>query len=177
MFDKNFNIISGGYNTWKSSALHAIAYDMKSQLGKKIIFLGSNSDFEKKTHFMNKRYEHFRFLSYDDENNMKTLQVIEELCIKGGIDFLFIDDIDYLFPSSKSVTDKYISFLDKISVRKIATCGDNSSIYQEIIDSKIYYLHLKSNKGSSTYATIDDVKANDFIKSLIRDEKLKNILQ
>lgn len=185
MFKKNFNIIVGNNSTWKSSALHAFAYDLKSQLNMKIIFLGATNEFEEKTHFMNERYELCRFLSSDDTNNMKTLQLIEEICIKDGIDFIFIDDIDYLydylFPNNDITTKKYINFLDKIPVRKIATCSDSSSIplfnfSDEITDSENYFLHIKYNKGRS-YATIDDVKVNDFIKSFIRDEKIKTILE
>lgn len=185
MFKKNFNIIVGNNTTWKSSALHALAYDMKSQLNMKIIFLGATNEFEEKTHFLNQRYELCRFLSSDDTNNMKTLQVIEELCIKDGIDFIFIDDIDYLydylFPSNDITTKKYINFLDKIPVRKIATCSDSSSIplfnfSDEITDSENYFLHIKYNKGRS-YATIDDVSVTAFIKAFIRDEKIKTILE
>lgn len=176
MFDKNFNIIVGGNSTWKSSALHALAYDLKSQLNKKIIFLGSLS--ENKTHFMNERYYLHRYFSYDDENNEKMFKVIEELCLKDQIDFLFIDDIDR-FQSTDA--KKYISFLDKIPVRKIATCTDTSSIplyefSEEITDSENYFLHIKYNNGRS-YVTIDDVKADAFIKSFIRDEKLKTLLE
>lgn len=185
MFKKNFNIIVGNNATWKSSALHALAYDMKSQLNMKIIFLGATNEFEEKTHFLNQRYELCRFLSSDDENNIKTLKVIEEISLKDGIDFIFIDDIDYLFdylfPSNESTTKKYISFLDKIPVRKIATCSDSSSIplfnfSEEITDSENYFLHIKYNKGRS-YATIDGVSATAFIKAFIRDEKLKTILE
>lgn len=176
MFDKNFNIIVGGNSTWKSSALHALAYDLKSQLNKKIIFLGSLS--ENKTHFMNERYYLHRYFSYDDENNVKMFKVIEELCLKDKIDFLFIDDIDRFQATNAK---KYISFLNKIPVRKIATCTDTSSIplhefSEEITDSENYFLHIKYNNGHS-YVTIDDVKADDFIKSFIRDEKLKTILE
>ena len=176
MFDKNFNIIVGNNSTWKSSALHAISYDLKSQLNKKIIFLGSLS--ENKTHFMNERYYLHRYFSYDDENNVKMFKVIEELCLKDQIDFLFIDDIDRF---SATNAKKYISFLNKIPVRKIATCTDTSSIplhefSEEITDSENYFLHIKYNNGHS-YVTIDDVKADDFIKSFIRDEKLKTILE
>jgi hypothetical protein len=181
MFNKNFNIIVGNDRTWKSSALHALAYDLKSQLNMKIIFLGATPEFEEKTNFMNERYDLYRFLSYDDENNMKTLKVIEELCIKDGIDFIFIDDIDFLFPNNEFKTKKYISLLDKIPVRKIATCSDTSSIplyeySEEITDSENYFLHIKYNKGRS-YAIINDVIANDFIKAFIRDEKIKTILE
>lgn len=176
MLDKNFNIIVGDSNTWKSSALHALAYDLKSQLNKKIIFLGSLS--ENKTHFMNERYYLHRYFSYDDQNNEKMFKVIEELCLKDRIDFLFLDDIDR-FQSANA--KKYISFLDKIPVRKIATCTDTSSIplyelSEEITDSENYFLHIKYNNGRS-YVTIDDVKADAFIKSFIRDEKLKTILE
>ena len=176
MFDKNFNIIVGGNSTWKSSALHALAYDLKSQLNKKIIFLGSLS--ENKTHFMNERYYLHRYFSYDDENNAKMFKVIEELCLKDQIDFLFIDDIDRFQATDAK---KYISFLNKIPVRKIATCTDTSSIplfnfSEEITDSENYFLHIKYNNGHS-YVTIDDVKADAFIKSFIRDEKLKTILE
>ena len=176
MFDKNFNIIVGNNSTWKSSALHALAYDLKSQLNKKIIFLGSLS--ENKTHFMNERYYLHRYFSYDDENNVKMFKVIEELCLKDQIDFLFIDDIDRFQATDAK---KYISFLDKIPVRKIATCTDTSSIplyeySEEITDSENYFLHIKYNNGRS-YVTIDDVKADAFIKSFIRDEKLKTILE
>ena len=176
MFDKNFNIIVGTNSTWKSSALHAISYDLKSQLNKKIIFLGSLS--ENKTHFMNERYYLHRYFSYDDENNVKMFKVLEELCLKDQIDFLFIDDIDRF---SATNAKKYISFLNKIPVRKIATCTDTSSIplhefSEEITDSENYFLHIKYNNGHS-YVTIDDVKADDFIKSFIRDEKLKTILE
>jgi len=97
MFENNFNIIVGNNSTWKSSALHALAYDMKSQLNMKIIFLAATNEFEEKTHFLNQRYELCRFLSSDDENNIKTLKVIEEISLKDGIDFIFIDDIDYLY--------------------------------------------------------------------------------
>jgi hypothetical protein len=181
MFENNFNIIVGSDRTWKSSALHAIAYDLKSQLNMKIIFLGATNEFEEKTHFLNQRYELCRFLSSDDENNIKTLKVIEELCIKDGIDFIFIDDIDFLFPNNESKTKKYISFLNNIPVRKIATCSDSSSIplfnfSEEITDSKNYFLQTKYNKGRS-YAIINDVIANDFIKAFIRDEKIKTILE
>ena len=181
MFENNFNIIVGSNVTWKSSALHAIAYDLKSQLNMKIIFLGATNEFEEKTHFLNQRYELCRFLSSDDENNIKTLKVIEELCIKDGIDFIFIDDIDFLFPNNESKTKKYISFLNNIPVRKIATCSDSSSIplfnfSEEITDSKNYFLQTKYNKGRS-YAIINDVIANDFIKAFIRDEKIKTILE
>lgn len=176
MLDKNFNIIVGDSNTWKSSALHALAYDLKSQLNKKIIFLGSLS--ENKTHFMNERYYLHRYFSYDDQNNEKMFKVIEELCLKDRIDFLFLDDIDR-FQSANA--KKYISFLDKIPVRKIATCTDASSIplyefSEEITDSENYFLQVKYNNGRS-YVTIDDVKADAFIKSFIRDEKLKTILE
>ena len=176
MFDKNFNIIVGNNSTWKSSALHAISYDLKSQLNKKIIFLGSLS--ENKTHFMNERYYLHRYFSYDDENNVKMFKVIEELCLKDQIDFLFIDDIDRFQATNAK---KYISFLNKIPVRKIATCTDTSSIplhefSEEITDSENYFLHIKYNNGHS-YVTINDVKADDFIKSFIRDEKLKTILE
>lgn len=185
MFKKNFNIIVGNNCTWKSSALHTLAYDLKSQLNMKIIFLGATNEFEEKTHFMNERYELCRFLSSDDTNNMKTLQLIEEICIKDGIDFIFIDDIDYLydylFPNNEITTKKYINFLDKIPVRKIATCSDSSSIplfnfSDEITDSENYFLHIKYNKGRS-YATIDDVSVLAFIKAFIRDEKIKTILE
>jgi len=181
MFNKNFNIIVGDSNTWKSSALHAIAYDLKSQLNKKIIFLGSLS--ENKTHFMNERYYLHRYFSYDDENNMKMFKLIEELCLKDKIDFLFIDDIDRFqaFQSFSTNAKKYISFLNKIPVRKIVTWTDTSSIplyefSEEITDSENYFLHIKYNNGRS-YVTIDDVKADAFIKSFIRDEKLKTILE
>lgn len=181
MFKNNFSIIVGPSKTWKSSALHSIAYDLKSHLNKNIIFLGATHEFEGNTHFMNQRYELYRFMSYDDKNNMKTLQVIEELCKKEKIDFLFVDDIDSFFPSDEFVAKKYVSFIDSIPVRKVVTCNDNSSIplYEfenEITDSKNYFLEMKYNKGRS-YATIDDVRAHDFIKAFIRDEKIKTILE
>ena len=98
--------------------------------------------------------------------------------LKDQIDFLFIDDIDRFQATDAK---KYISFLDKIPVRKIATCTDTSSIplyefSEEITDSENYFLHIKYNNGRS-YVTIDDVKADAFIKSFIRDEKLKTILE
>jgi hypothetical protein len=181
MFKNNFSIIVGDSKTWKSSALHAIAYDLKSQLNKKIIFLAATHEFEGSSHFLNQRYDLYRFLSYDDENNMKTLQVIQELCQNDAIDFIFIDDIDCFFPSNEPAAKKYVSFLDKIPTRKIATCNDDSSIplYEfghEITDSENYFLKMKYNKERS-YATIDDVLANDFIKSFIRDEKIKTLLE
>lgn len=181
MFNKNFNIIVGNNCTWKSSALHALAYDLKSQLKKKIIFLGASPEFEEKTNFMNERYDLYRFLSSDDENNLKTLKVIEELCIKDRIDFIFIDDIDFLFPNNEYKTKKYIYFLNNIPVRKIATCTDTSSIplhefSEQITDSENYFLDIKYKKGRS-YAIINDVIANNFIKAFIRDEKIKTILE
>jgi hypothetical protein len=50
------------------------------------------------------------------------------------------------------------------------------SLKTEITDSKNYFLQTKYNKGRS-YAIINDVIANDFIKAFIRDEKIKTILQ
>ena len=179
MFKNNFNLIIAPQKTWKSSSLHAFAKDLKSQLNKKIIFLGATHEFDGSTHFMNERYELYRFMNSNDENNMKTLQVIEELCEKGDIDFLFIDDIESFFPSSKSTAKKYVEFIDKIPVRKVATCNDEFSIplYDyEIKDSKNYFLEMRYNKGRS-YATINGVIANDFIKAFIRDEKIKTILE
>lgn len=179
MFKNNFNIIVGNEKTWKSSFLHSVAHDLKTQLNKRIVFLGATHEFESNAHFMNERYELYRFLSYDDENNMKTLQVIEELCKRKSIDFIFVDDIESFFPSNKSAAKKYIAFIDNIPVRKVATCNDDSSIplfEYEITDSKNYFLEMKYNKGRS-YAAIDDVRANDFIKSFIRDEKIKTILE
>jgi hypothetical protein len=157
MFENNFNIIVGSNATWKSSALHALAYDMKSQLNMKIIFLAATNEFEEKTHFLNQRYELCRFLSSDDENNINTLKVIEEISLKDGIDFIFIDDIDYLydylFPNNDTTTKKYINFLDKIPVRKIATCSDSSSIplfnfSEEITDSKTIFFKLNITKDA-----------------------------
>jgi hypothetical protein len=71
--------------------------------------------------------------------------------------------------------------LDKIPVRKIVTCSDTSSIplhefSEEITDSENYFLHIKYNNGHS-YVTINDLKADDFIKAFIRDEKIKTILE
>jgi hypothetical protein len=178
MFESNFNIIVGPEKSWKSSALHSIAHDLKSHLGKRIIFLGATHEFESSHNFMSDRYELYRFLSYDDDNNMKTLRVIEELCQKKRIDFLFVDDIESFYTENAK---KYVSFIDRIPVRKVATCNDDSStpLFQfehEITDSKNHFIEMKYKKGGS-YATIDGIVANEFIRSLIRDEKIKRILE
>jgi len=183
MFNNNFTIITGEPRTGKSTALHELAYELKHAFGMKIAFLAATNEFEDHIRFLGDRYEIYRFLSYSEENDMKTLLLIEELCQRKKIDFVFIDDIESFFPSNEAAAKKYVSFIDKIAARKVAACCDDSSIplplyrfEKEMSDVKNYFISMEYKNGRS-FANIDGQSAADFIKSIVRDEKIKKLLE
>ena len=168
MFKSNFNIIVGENNTWKTSFLHNFSYELKEKFNKRIIFISSIIDGDNKnSSFMNNRYYLHRSISYrfDYETpGITVLKTIEEICKREKIDFIFIDDIEFM-------NEKHLEILKRIPIIKIATSTKNF----DFIDSTNYYIEKEYKNGKHS-TMINNIDITSLIKSYIRDEKLKTII-
>lgn len=160
MFDLNFNTIHGDDKTGRTRFLLELSSILKSY-GFKIFFLGCTSEFEnaKRSGDLSS-FDDFRIISTsDDFNNLKIIEVINEITDTKSYDYLIVDDIDYL-------SDNCINSIIKTKVKKVITClSDNKKRLPE----------------SSTFYNITDIKdmtkINDYIKTLVRDQKINSILK
>ena len=177
MFEKNFNIIMGLNNTGKTTLLRDLSDDFKNQLGYKVYWIESMS-------YISKDMKKISELSIDitnEKNNkydIKSINILNEIAERGNIDYLFIDDYDFLNEGVRSE-------INKIKCKKVVTTSHqfNDEILKTINNGDLDYLFLNKLTGVSPYRyTIitgcDDETyfVNDFRKILLRDKKINNLL-
>jgi archaellum biogenesis ATPase FlaH len=183
MFKENFYIFTGqDGNTLigKTTFLNELAYKMKLSFDKKIAFIAATHELEDFESFLSDRYEIFRFLSYDDKNNRKILESISELCQTGKIDYVFVDDMDSFMPNDSKLADNYIRIIESMPVKKVVTIYTLYNLNELNIKKSFKYSILetrKTNINNSFEYLVDNVKMNEFILSLIREEKINNLLK
>lgn len=152
MFESNFNVIYSEAKTGKTRFLFALASVMKD-FGFKVFYLGCV--LEKNQDFLN--FDDYRHITSSHEGNIeKILEVVKEITETRNYDYLFIDDIDF-------IPNNFISYIDKISVRKIATC----------LDFSVPKIH------SSTMYNLDSISIDTlrlYLSSIVRDKKINSIL-
>jgi thymidine kinase len=126
-----------------------------NESGVKLFFLACAGD-----NIDSSPFDDYRIINtFDEVNNQKVIEVIKELTDKKKYNFLIIDDIDYL---PKSCLD----LLSNIDVIKIATClTDNCKKLPE--ESNFYNINDVSD--------LSDI--NDFIKGIIRNQKINSVLK
>jgi thymidine kinase len=156
MLDSNFNIIYGDTKTGRTNLLLDIGVLFKLN-DFKLFYIGCTSEFQNARNI--ESFDGFRFLPTTDElNNLKLIEVVKEITENKNYNYIIVDDIDYL-------SQKCISELFKINVKKISTCLSHNSI--------------KLPKDSNFYR-IEDINIDiikDYIIPLKRDEKINSILK
>jgi hypothetical protein len=168
MFDKNFNIIHGDRISGRTQFLFTISR-IFNEAGVKLFFLACAGDnnvdsishlsvYSKNDSL--KFFDDYRIINtFDEVNNLKIIEVIKELTNKKRYNFLIIDDIDYL---SKSCLD----LLSSIDAIKIVTCLTDN--YKKISEESNFY-------NINDIADLSDI--NDFIKGIIRNQKINKVLK
>lgn len=168
MFNEDFNIIVGGRKSGKTLFLFELATVLKS-IGYKLCFIGGTDEMPIDDDIMS-CFELSRILSSSKskEENKKTMSLIKEKAERDKYDFILIDDIDWV---RKSV----IRMMKDMDVTKICTCVDIPELIQDSIKSEI-----ESNYNDQTpycITTVGNVPIKEFIKSLIRDQKIKKVIK
>jgi hypothetical protein len=194
MFDENINLIRGYSSCGKTEFLMDLANNLVDA-GFKICFISTTDE----KRYSRNKFTFYRSLSSRFEEDYKMIQLVSEIIIRDGYDYLFIDDIDNLFNDhffSINETDKFLEKLINTPVKKILTCEYEESSYLPILSktsanffsgSKIesetsyseYYIAIKGvEKGfhikKGYYG--DYEKTTEVIKKTIRDIKIENIL-
>jgi len=168
MFEKNFNIISGERMSGRTRFILNLSKDLDN-IGIKLFFLGCVNEFSYSKSSLS-QFKDFRLLdTSNDYNNLKMLEVIQEITERDSYHFLIVDDIDYL-------SNDCIDFLSKMNVRKIVTCLNNNLKKITDDDSDFYNIEDKvglniknNNNGISTIGSI--------IKRIAREQKINTILK
>lgn len=156
MFDNNFNVIYGDTKTGRTSFLLDIALLLK-QNDFKSFFLSCSTEFQNSRKI--EPFDEFRVLPSSDEfNNLKNIEVIDEITRSKNYNFIIVDDIDYL-------SSNCVSALSKIEAKKIVTCLTHNNIN----------LPKDSNFYNIEDTNIEIVK--DYMISLKRDKKINSILK
>ncbi len=168
MFDKNFNIIHGDRISGRTQFLFTIS-KIFNEAGVKLLFLACAGDNNVDSvshlavyskHDSLQFFDDYRIINtFDEVNNLKIIEVIKELTNKKRYNFLIIDDIDYL---PKSCLD----LLSSIDVIKIVTCLTDN--YKKISEESNFY-------NINDIADLSDI--NDFIKGIIRNQKINKVLK
>ena len=168
MFDKNFNIIHGDRITGRTQFIFSIS-KIFNEAGVKLFFLACAGDNNVDSishltvyskHDSLQFFDDYRIInSFDEINNQKIIEVIKELTGKKRYNFLIIDDIDYL-------PESCLDLLSSVDVIKIATClTDNCNKISE--ESNFYNI--------SDISDLSDI--NDFVKGIIRNQKINSVLR
>jgi len=167
MFEKNFNIISGERMSGRTRFILNLSKDLDN-IGIKLFFLGCVNEFSYSKSSLS-QFKDFRLLdTSNDYNNLKMLEVIQEITERDSYHFLIVDDIDYL-------SSDCINLISKINIRKIATCLNNNLKKITDDDSDFYNiedkvgLNIKNDTGISTIGSI--------IKRIAREQKINTILK
>jgi hypothetical protein len=167
MFEKNFNIISGERMSGRTRFILNLSKDLDN-IGIKLFFLGCVNEFSYSKSSLS-QFKDFRLLdTSNDYNNLKMLEVIQEITERDSYHFLIVDDIDYL-------SSDCINLISKINIRKIATCLNNNLKKITDDDSDFYNiedkvgLNIKNDTGISTIGSI--------IKGIVREQKINTILK
>ena len=80
MFDKNFNIISGERMSGRTRFLLNLSKDLDN-IGIKLFFLGCVNEFSYPKTSLS-QFKDYRLIdSSNDYNNLRTIEVIKEICI------------------------------------------------------------------------------------------------
>lgn len=168
MFDSELNIIKGERMSGRTSLLVTIAKTLRSS-GLKVYFLGATHEMRDDRDLYEK-FTFYDFFSSNQDNNSKIIEKAKEIIEKEKVDFLILDDLDYL-------SENLIASISKISAKKIASCLNNSTFSIRFfskpgINAKDYYLQ---KYDSSNFVIIDNEKyqIDDILISAIRDQKLK----
>lgn len=156
MFESDLNIVFGDTKTGRTKFL--IDFSRKlNELGFKVFFLGCTNEFQNSSKSILESFSGFRIIdSYDDDNNYKLIDVINEILSRDSYDYLFVDDIDF-------VSNRCKNEIIKINIKKIITCLS----------------YNKDKFKSNSFHKVEDMNdflISDFITSLTRDKKINSIL-
>lgn len=167
MFDKNFNIISGDRMSGRTRFILNLSKDLDN-VGIKLFFLGCVNEFTYPKSSLS-QFKDYRLLdTSNDYNNIKMLEVVQEITERDGYHFIIVDDIDYL-------SINCINFLSKMNVRKIVTCLNDNLKKITDDDFDLYNIEDKAGlniKSDTGVSTIDSI-----IKGIIREQKINIILK
>lgn len=168
MFDDNLNLIVGGRKVGKTLFLLELAMILKSS-GYKLCFIGGTDEMPLDDEMMS-CFDFARTLSTSKpkEENDKTLELVKEVVNRDKHDFIIVDDVDWMFESS-------IRSLLRINISKICTCV---SVLDSLQNSTRFEMgEIHSDQSPYSISTINGFPVKDFIKSLVRDQKIKNIIK
>ena len=157
MFDSNVNIIYGSAKTGKTMFLLDISNVLKS-LGMKLFFLGCTGEFE--DFRRNKTlscFDDIRITTTNNNlNNSKLIEVIKEITENNNYDYIVVDDSDFL-------SDETLKLLLDLKVKKIITSFTHN---------------IDRFENSSNLFNISHVSnVDDYIKSILREQKINKILK
>jgi hypothetical protein len=168
MFDSNFTFFIGQRYSGRSTLLFTLA-DIFQSNGLKSIFFGGTDEF----YDFSKRKQPFELSFFYRREDKRAIINLNEICIREKINFIFIDDIDFL-------DDTAIDLLSDFHTKKICT-----SIFGKKIDVKdLTTYEIIQRYDDDTLKVITKLKIKntellmeDFLKSIERDQKLNNILK
>lgn len=176
MFDKNVNIIKSKQRQGTTTFLEMFSKSLMDS-GYKVCYIGASKD--NNINYKDK-FNFYRIIASVFDEDYKMLSLISEIIIRDKYDYLFIDDIEYLYSSkfySKYEIDKLIENIDNIPVKKIITCdiGDFPSLPTYSITSNNFFNNSEEHIFENYL--IDGIEPTQIIKSYIRDIKIENILK
>lgn len=168
MFDSNFTIFIGQRYSGRSTLLFNLANIFQSQ-GLKSVFFGGTDEFYNFSH----RKQPFELSFFYRRGDKKAIQNLCEICTKEGVNFLFIDDIDFL-------DDTALNLLSDFPIKKICTSVFGKKINLE--NPTIYEVIQRYDDDTLKLITKLKIKKTellmeDFLKSIEREQKLNNILK
>lgn len=165
------NIIYGERGSGRSQFLIDISIALKA-FGLKVFFIGATSEFSELRSVM-KEFDSFDFLNSSEYNNLKIIEKATEIIDIKDYNLLIVDDVDY-------ISDEVFNNIMNIKVRKIFTCLDinkhkfaENSKFLEITNE---YIDEEKRRKSLLKTEGESYNNDDFIKMIIREQKINSIL-
>lgn len=173
MFDANFNIIQGYRSSGRSSLLFLIASILKSG-NNTLIFLGATDEFNNLEYTWAKS-NFFEYKFFYRHRDHKLIQNIVEISNRNKIDYILVDDIEFL-------SEIDIKNLESSKSKKIGTCLiDKIPIFMsEYTDFTVSYQEeysvIPTNVQKISINSDDPIKLEEFLKILEREQKIISII-
>lgn len=174
MFDRDLILIKGERGSGKSTFTYNFSKYITSS-GMKVCYVSCSDDIK----YMDKHFELVKSLTSQEYNNSKTIQVINEIIVKEKIDYLIVDDIDFL-------TKNCIDSLLKIQVKKVFTFTEFIMIKMPEILAKEETIKISSHYDDNNLVesyqlesfTINEHFTNisELLKNKLREKKINTIL-
>jgi hypothetical protein len=142
------------------------------EYGLKVFFIGATSEFSELRRIV-KCFDSFYFLNSSEYNNLKIIEKATEIIDIKEYNLLIVDDADY-------ISDEVFNNIMNIKVRKIFTCLDiNKNKFAEnskFLEITNEYIDEEKRRKSLLKTEGESYNNDDFIKMIIRDQKINSIL-